>query len=212
MFTNPYNDISGSTALGRAFLAHQTRLRGDAAYSLPTVSTGMLDAVSSRSDRGPKIAEQRDEMAALLADPQAAGAAFRARFMASYQTAGAAACPLWTAIVRQHYKLSRVSTDYTLTHFDPSALYVLEEEARPTPSSTASSRISSTASPALATSSIRRPGGRPSRSTPKPSPIECSGTPVGPASRSSGCRRRTVQPPTSSARSRPIRSAPSTSK
>ena len=68
-------------------------------------------------------------MAALLADPQAAGAAFRARFKASYKTASAAACPLWTAILRQHYKLSRVSTDYTLTHFDPSALYALEEEA-----------------------------------------------------------------------------------
>jgi len=129
MFTNPYDDISGRTVLGRAFLAHQARFRRDAALSLPAVSTGVLDAVSSRSDRGAEIARSRDEMAALLADPQAAGDAFRARFMASYETARAAACPLWTALLREHHKLSGVSSDYTLTHFDQSALYALEEEA-----------------------------------------------------------------------------------
>ena len=129
MTTNPYDDISGRTVLGRAFLAHQARFRRDAALSLPAVSTGVLDAVSSRSDRGAEIAQSRDGMAALLADPQAAGDAFRARFMAGYETARAAACPLWTVIRRENHKLSRVSSDYTLTHFDPSALYALEEEA-----------------------------------------------------------------------------------
>jgi hypothetical protein len=43
----------------------------------------VLDAVWSRSDRDVEIAQSRDQMAALLADPQAAGDAFRERFTAS---------------------------------------------------------------------------------------------------------------------------------
>jgi len=129
MFTNPYDDISGRTVLGRALVAHHARFARDAALSLPSACPGVLDAVSMRSDRDIAIAQSRDEMAALLADPRAAGNAFRARFLANYEMARAAACPLWTAILRQHHKLSRVSSDYTLTHFDPTALYALEEEA-----------------------------------------------------------------------------------
>ncbi len=129
MFNNPYEDTAGRTDLGRAFLAHQASFRHDVALSLPGVCSGVLDAIESRSEGAVEVARCRGEMAALLADPKSAGDAFRARFMAGYEAARAAACPLWTAIVRERRKLHGVSSDYTLWHFDPSALHALEEEA-----------------------------------------------------------------------------------
>ncbi|MFZ1964137.1 MAG: hypothetical protein WAU78_11855 [Roseiarcus sp.] len=126
---HPYQTNDVRTPLGRAFCDHDAVYCGHPLYRLPLAECGVLDAIAARAGRDPRLAALRDELAGLLAAPNDAGAAFRDRFSAAYEEASRMACPLWAALLTENHKIAGVSTDYTLTRFDPDVLFALEEEA-----------------------------------------------------------------------------------